>query len=151
MPGTKRLKVLFLCTGNACRSQMCEGWARHLKGDRIEPYSAGVAPHELDRRAVAMMAEAGVDISGHSSKHLDTLLDVPFDYVVTVCDSAAESCPIFPGDVKKVHHSFQDPPALARNARSEEEALGHYRRVRDEIRAFIETLPEPLNRKEPST
>lgn len=151
MPETKRLKVLFLCTGNACRSQMCEGWARHLKGDRIEPYSAGVAPHELDPRAVAVMAEAGVDISGHSSKHLDTLLDVPFDYVVTVCDSAAESCPIFPGDVKKVHHSFQDPPALARNARSEEEALGHYRRVRDEIRAFIETLPEALNRKEPST
>lgn len=151
MPDTKKLKVLFLCTGNACRSQMCEGWARRLKGDRIEPCSAGVEPHELDPRAVAVMAEAGVDISGHSAKHLDTLFDVPFDYVVTVCDSAAESCPIFPGDVKKVHHSFQDPPALARNARSEEEALGHYRRVRDEIRAFIETLPEALTREEGAT
>lgn len=150
MPDPKKLKVLFLCTGNACRSQMCEGWARHLQGDRIEAYSAGVAPHELDPRAVEVMAEAGVDISGHSSKHLDTLFDVPFDYAVTVCDSAAESCPIFPGDVKKVHHSFQDPPALARNARSEEEALDYYRRVRDEIRAFIERLPEALIRKEPS-
>jgi arsenate reductase (thioredoxin) len=140
----KKLKVLFLCTGNACRSQMSEGWARHLKGDRIEAYSAGVEPHGLDPRAVKVMEEAGVDISAHSSKHLDTLLHVPFDYVVTVCDNAAESCPIFPGNVKKAHRSFQDPPALARTAHSEEEALEHYRRVRDEIRTFIETLPEAL-------
>jgi arsenate reductase len=140
-----KLKVLFLCTGNACRSQMSEGWARALKGDLIEAYSAGVAPHGIDPRAVKVMAEAGVDLSGHSSKHLDSLLEVPFDYVVTVCDNAAESCPIFPGRVKKVHHSFQDPPRLAREAASEEEALAHYRRVRDEIRAFIETLPEALS------
>lgn len=140
----EKLKVLFLCTGNACRSQMSEGWARQLKGDRIEAYSAGVAPHGVDPRAVQVMAEAGVDISGHTSKHLDALRDVPFDYVVTVCDNAAESCPIFPGRVKKVHHSFQDPPRLAREAKTEEEALAHYRRVRDEIRAFIETLPEAL-------
>lgn len=150
MPDAKKLKMLFLCTGNACRSQMCEGWARHLKGDRIEAYSAGVVPHGLDPRAVDVMAEADVDISSHTSKHLDTLLDLPFDYVVTVCDNAAESCPMFPGNVKKVHHSFQDPPALARKARSEEEALDYYRRVRDEIRAFIETLPEALIRKESS-
>jgi arsenate reductase (thioredoxin) len=147
----KKLKVLFLCTGNACRSQMSEGWARHLRGDRIEACSAGVAPHGLDPRAVQVMAEAGVDISGHTSKHLDTLLEVPLDYVITVCDNAAESCPIFPGNVKKFHRSFQDPPALARTAQSDKEALGHYRRVRDEIRAFIETLPEALSQSEQAT
>lgn len=136
--------VLFLCTGNACRSQMCEGWARHLKGSRIEAWSAGVAPQGLDPRAAQVMAEEGVDISGQASKHVDTLLHLPFDYVVTVCDSAAERCPVFLGKAMKVHRSFQDPPALARDARTEEEALGHYRRVRDEIRAFIETLPEAL-------
>ncbi len=141
---TQKLKVLFLCTGNACRSQMCEGWARHLKDDVIEAYSAGVAPHGVDPRAVQVMQEAGVDLSGHASKHLESLLDVPFDYVVTVCDHAAESCPIFPGRVKKLHHSFQDPPRLAKEAATEEEALGHYRRVRDEIRSFIEKLPEAL-------
>ncbi len=141
---TQKLKVLFLCTGNACRSQMCEGWARHLKDDVIEAYSAGVAPHGVDPRAVQVMQEAGVDLSGHTSKHLESLLDVPFDYVVTVCDHAAESCPIFPGRVKKLHHSFQDPPRLAKEAATEEEALGHYRRVRDEIRSFIEKLPEAL-------
>lgn len=147
----KKLKVLFLCTGNACRSQMSEGWARHLNGEHFDAYSAGVAPHGLDPRAVQVMAEAGVDISGHASKHLDTLLDVPFDYVITVCDNAAESCPVFPGAVRKVHRSFQDPPALARTAQSEEEALDPYRRVRDEIRAFVETLPDTLARQDPAT
>ena len=140
-----KLKVLFLCTGNACRSQMSEGWARHLRGDQIDAYSAGVAPHGLDPRAVQVMAEAGVDISAHTSKHLDTLLHLPFDYVVTVCDNAAGSCPMFPGDSRKIHRSFEDPPALARRAQSEEQALDHYRRVRDEIRAYIETLPEGLD------
>jgi arsenate reductase len=147
----KKLKVLFLCTGNACRSQMSEGWARHLKGDRIEAYSAGVAPHGLDPRAVKVMAEAGVDLSAHTSKHLDALLDLPLDYVITVCDDAAESCPVFPGKARKVHRSFQDPPALARTAQSEEEALDHYRRLRDEIRAYVETLPEALIRKGQAT
>lgn len=138
-------RILFLCTGNACRSQMSEGWARQLKGDVIEAYSAGVAPHGVDPRAVNVMAEAGVDIAGHTSKHVDDLADVEFDVVVTVCDNAAESCPVFPGDVKKVHRSFEDPPRLAKNAADEKEALDHYRRVRDEIRAFIETLPEALD------
>ena len=146
-----KLKVLFLCTGNACRSQMSEGWARHLKSDRIEAWSAGTAPHGLDPRAVRVMAEAGVDISGHTSKHVDTLLAVPFDYVVTVCDRAAETCPVFPGTARKIHRSFRDPPRLARAANNEEEALGHYRRVRDEIRAFIETLPETLTQREADT
>lgn len=141
---TERLKVLFLCTGNACRSQMSEGWARHLHPDRLDACSAGVSPHGVDPRAVRVMAEAGVDISGHRSKHVDELLDVGLDYVVTVCDHAAESCPIFPGRVARLHQSFQDPPRLAREAASEEEALEHYRRVRDEIRDFIQALPERL-------
>lgn len=137
-------RILFLCTGNACRSQMSEGWARHLKADVIEAYSAGVAPHGVDPRAVNVMAEAGVDISAHTSKHVDELAGVDFDVVVTVCDNAAESCPVFPADVKTVHRSFEDPPRLAKDAATEEEALEHYRRVRDEIRTFIETLPETL-------
>lgn len=136
--------VLFLCTGNACRSQMAEGWARHLHGAVIDAWSAGVKPHGVDPRAVQVMKEAGVDISGHRSKHVDELLEIPFDKVVTVCDAAAEACPIFPKPVQKLHRSFQDPPALAANAASEEEALAHYRRVRDEIRTFIETLIETL-------
>jgi arsenate reductase len=139
-----KLKVLFLCTGNSCRSQMAEGWARTLKGDVIEAYSGGIDPHGMNARAVAVMKEAGVDLSGHSSKHVDALKDVTFDYVVTVCDHAHESCPLFPGGAKVVHVGFDDPPRLARDAASEAEALGHYRRVRDEIRGFVETLPGAL-------
>ena len=142
---TGKIKVLFLCTGNSCRSQMAEGWARWLRGDLIEPYSAGVESHGLNPRAVKVMAEAGVDISIHRSKHLDEVRDIPFDYVVTVCDNANESCPVFPGNVKRLHVSFDDPPRLARNARTEDEVLGYYRRVRDEIRAFVERLPEALS------
>ena len=140
----EKLKVLFLCTGNACRSQMAQGWARHLRGDAIEAYSAGVTPAGLSPRAVAVMAEAGVDISGHRSKHVDELAAVAFDYVVTVCDHARDVCPRFPGKAKVVHVGFEDPPRLAARAKSEDEALGHYRRIRDEIRAFVETLPEGL-------
>jgi arsenate reductase len=139
----QKIKVLFLCTGNSCRSQMAEGWTRRLKGDLIEPYSAGVESHGLNPNAVKVMAEAGVDISSHRSKHLDEVRDIAFDYVVTVCDNANESCPVFPGTVKRVHIGFDDPPRLARNARTEEEALGYYRRVRDEIRAFVENCLEP--------
>jgi len=137
-------KILFLCTGNSCRSQMAEGWARALKSDVLEAFSAGIETHGLNPSAVRVMAEAGVDISGHRSKHVNELLDRGIDYVVTVCDHAAESCPRFPGKAKVVHHSFQDPPALAKTAKTEEEALGHYRRVRDEIKAFVETLPDAL-------
>ncbi len=143
---SSKIKVLFLCTGNSCRSQMAEGWARRLKGDVIEPYSAGIEAHGLNPKAVKVMAEAGVDISTHRSKHLDELRDVAFDYVVTVCDNANESCPVFPGTVKRLHVSFDDPPRLARSAKSEEEALGHYRRIRDEIHAFVENLPGALNK-----
>lgn len=141
----RRLKVLFLCTGNSCRSQMAEGWARALKSDVIEPYSAGIETHGLNPLAVRVMAESGVDISGQRSKTVDAVKDVPFDYVVTVCGHANETCPMWLiGKAKIVHVGFDDPPALAKTARTEDEALGHYRRVRDEIRAFVEGLPDNL-------
>jgi arsenate reductase len=139
-----KLRILFLCTGNSCRSQMAEGWTRHLKGDLIEPYSAGIATHGLNSNAVKVMAEAGVDISRHRSKHVSELKDISFDYVVTVCGHANDSCPVFPGKTKVVHVGFDDPPKLAAEAKTEEEALAHYRRVRDEIRAFVEKLPHVL-------
>lgn len=142
-PATK-LKVLFLCTGNSCRSQMAEGWARHLRGDVIEAYSAGIEMHGLNPNAVRVMKEAGVDISGHRSKNVRELADVPLDYVVTVCGHANETCPMFPGRTKVIHVGFDDPPRLAKTAKTEEEALSHYRRVRDEIKAFIQTLPDAL-------
>ena len=140
----QKLKILFLCTGNSCRSQMAEGWARHLKADRFEAYSAGVETHGLNPNAVRVMAEAGVDISDHQSKHLNDLKDVDFDVVVTVCGHANERCPIFPGKTRVVHVGFDDPPKLAEAAATEEEALECYRRVRDEIKIFVEMLPEPL-------
>ena len=139
-----RLKILFLCTGNSCRSQMAQGWARHLKGDCIEPYSAGIEVHGLNPLVVKVMAEAGVDISAHKSKHIDELKGIDFDYVVTVCDDAYEKCPVFPAKTKTIHVSFDDPPRLAKSAKSPQEALDIYRRVRDEIRDFISQLPESL-------
>jgi arsenate reductase len=139
------LKVLFLCTGNSCRSQMAEGWVRHLKGDQIEAYSAGIEAHGLNSDAVRVMAEAGVDISTHRSKRVDELHEADFDYVVTVCGHASESCPVFPAKAKMIHVGFDDPPQLAADAKTEEERLAPYRRVRDEIRAFVETLPGSLN------
>jgi arsenate reductase len=129
--------VLFLCTGNSCRSQMAEGWARHMYGDTLEMCSAGTAPHGIDPRAVKVMAEMGVDIGNHASNHVNEYLDIPFDLIVTVCDSARELCPVFPGGGKTLHYSFDDPPFLARAAKNEEEALIHYRQVRDEIREFV--------------
>lgn len=143
---SRKLNVLFLCTGNSCRSQMAEGWARALKGDAIEAYSAGIETHGLNPYAVRVMAEAGVDISGQTSKLVDTLLHIPFDYVVTVCGHAHEHCPLFPGHAKVVHVGFDDPPALARQVEGEEAKLACYRRVRDEIRAFVERLPAVLFR-----
>jgi arsenate reductase len=139
-----KLKVLFLCTGNSCRSQMAEGWARALKADVIEPYSAGIEKHGMNTRAMAVMKEAGVDISSQFSKTLDDLPGVKFDVVVTVCGHANEHCPVFLGAPKIKHVGFDDPPKLAKNAATEEEALSHYRRVRDQIKAFIQTLPGAL-------
>lgn len=142
----KKLNVLFLCTGNSCRSQMAEGWCRYLKGDVIEPFSAGIETHGLNPTAVRVMAEAGVDISAHKSQHVSEFEDIAFDYVVTVCGHANENCPMFPGKAKVIHAGFDDPPALAKAAKSEADALDVYRRVRDEIRAFVEGLPESLKK-----
>ena len=145
------MKILFLCTGNSCRSQMAEGWTRHLKGDVVEAYSAGIETHGLNPLAVKAMAEAGVDISGQRSKLASELADVEFDCVVTVCGHANEHCPVFPGKTRVVHIGFDDPPALAAGAETEAEALAHYRRVRDEIKAFVEALPESLQDRRPQT
>lgn len=140
----EKLKILFLCTGNSCRSQMAEGWTRQLKGNLLEPYSAGVDPHGIDPRAVTAMAEAGVDISRQRSKDVSALEGIDFDFVVTVCDRAHESCPFFPAGTKVRHVGFDDPPRLAADSPTEKEAMGHYRRVRDEIRQFVQGLPDSL-------
>jgi len=124
---------------------MAEGWARHLRHGVIEPHSAGTAQHSLDPLAVRVMREAGIDISWHRSKTLADLAGVEFDYVITVCSDADQNCPVFPGRTVKVHRGFDNPPRLAKSARNEDEALVHYRRVRDEIRRFVETLPESLS------
>lgn len=134
------VRVLFLCTGNSCRSQMAEGWMRHLYGDVVEAYSAGIETHGLNPRAVEVMGEAGVDISQHKSKHIDELKDIEFDYVVTVCDHAREVCPAFSGKTMLMHAGFDDPPRLAAAAKTEEEALECYRRVCAEIKVFVSTF-----------
>lgn len=123
---------------------MAEGWTRLLKSDVIEPYSAGIETRGLNPNAVKVMAEAGVDISGQRSKHVKDLGDIEFDYVITLCDHAAEHCPFFPGKARILHFGFDDPPKLAQNAKTQREALNCYRRVRDEIKAFVEKLPEFL-------
>ena len=138
-------KVLFLCTGNSCRSQMAEAWTRQLHGQAIEPHSAGTNPKGIDPLAVQVMAEAGVDMRGQTSKHVDDLKSVPFDVVITVCDSAREACPVFPGAAHVIHAGFDDPPTFAARSANAQEALAIYRRVRDEIRRFVESLPERLN------
>ena len=140
-----KLKVLFLCTGNSCRSQMAEAWARHFKSDVLEPYSAGVEPHGLNPNVHEVMAEAGVDTSGERSKLVDELKEIAFDYVVTVCDHAHESCPVFLGSPHVVHVGFDDPPRLAKGAKTRQEELANYRRVRDEIKVFVEQLPDKLH------
>ena len=140
-----KLKILFLCTGNSCRSQMAEGWARHLKDDSIQAFSAGLEAHGLNPNAVKVMQEEGVDLTPQKSQRVEEVKTIPFDIVVTVCGHADENCPVFSCSTAVMHHGFADPPKLALTAKTDEEALGHYRRVRDEIRAYIETLPEGLN------
>jgi arsenate reductase (thioredoxin) len=140
-----KMKILYLCTGNSCRSQMAEAWTRLLKGDEFDAHSAGVQTKTIDPRAIKAMAEVGLDISKQKSKDVDTLGNLEFDYVITLCDSARESCPYFPAKTKLIHKGFDDPPKLAEDAKNEEEAMVHYRRVRDEIRKFVETLPEQLS------
>lgn len=146
MESNKKLKILFLCTGNSCRSQMAEAWTKKLKGNVIDAYSAGTLPKGVDSRAIKSMSEVGIDISGYRSKSTIELMDMEFDYVITLCDDAQQSCPFFPAKTRVLHHGFEDPPVLAVGAKNEEEAMGHYRRIRDEIRAFVDNLPESLEK-----
>lgn len=147
---SEKINLLYLCTGNSCRSQMAEGWTRALKGDRIEAYSAGIETHGLNPNAVKVMAEAGVDITGQQSQHIDEFKGVQLDYVITVCNHAHETCPWFPADCEVIHVGFSDPPKMAQEVAgkggSEEAQLDCYRTVRDEIKAFVETLPEALEK-----
>jgi len=140
----RKPRVLFLCTGNSCRSQMAEGWAKHLHRATIAAYSAGTSPHGMNRLAIRAMSEAGVDITSHSSKTVDALSGITFDLVITVCDSAHEACPIFPAATRVIHVGFEDPHRLAKGAANDDEAMPHYRRVRDEIRSFVQSLPISL-------
>ncbi len=142
MPGKET--ILFLCTGNSCRSQMAQGWTRHIKGDAFAPFSAGITAKGLDPLAVKAMAEKGVDISHHRSRTLDDLEQKTFDVVVTVCGNANENCPFFSGNTTRIHKGFDDPPLLAEDALSEDEKMVHYRRVRDEIEAFVKGFPDSL-------
>lgn len=136
------LNILFLCTGNSCRSQMAEALA-HSIYPQHKFYSAGIETHGMNPYAVKIIEELGLDMSGHTSKHVDTLKDINFDVVITVCDNANESCPIFMGKTLKLHHSFQDPPKLASNLTDEDKKLDVYRQVRDEIRTYlVDELPD---------
>lgn len=140
------MNILFLCTGNSCRSQMAEGWARHLKADVFTAYSAGVETHGLNPRAVAVMNEAGVDISGHQSQLVTDLPEgIEFDYVITVCGHAHENCPYFPAKSRVVHVGFDDPPTQTKGMTDEDEILAMYTRVRDQIRDFVQSMPEVLD------
>lgn len=127
-------RVLILCTGNSARSQMAEGLLRHDAGDRFEAGSAGTKPSSVRPEAIAVMSEIGIDISGHRSKSVDEFAGESFDYVLTVCDSANESCPVYPGHGNRMHHSFEDPAALQG---SEAERLAAFRKVRDQIRTYL--------------
>ena len=137
----EKIKVLFICTGNSCRSQIAEGWARYLKSDVIDAYSAGIRPIGVSSRAIKVMAEEGVDISMHQSQHIDEFSGIDFDYVITLCDNAAESCPVFPDKARIIHKPFDDPYFASG---SEEEIMATFRKVRDDIRTFIEKLPHCL-------
>lgn len=147
----RRVRLMFLCTGNSCRSQMAEGWARHLYADILDVCSAGTEPQGVNELAIEVMGEVGIDLARHTSKGVEACEPESLDVVITVCGHANENCPVFLRSSDRthvLHHGFDDPPALAAGAASKEEAVGHYRRVRDEIRCFVETLPgliEELN------
>jgi len=142
----KKLNILFLCTGNSCRSQMAEGFAKYYKSDKYNVYSAGTESHGMNQRAIQVMKEAGVDISSHHSKTTDEFeKSLKFDFVFTVCDNAHENCPYFPGG-KIIHVGFQDPPALTKNMTREEEILPIYRKVRDEIKSFVQEIEKYIEK-----
>ena len=147
METENKIKILFLCTGNSCRSQMAEAFTRHLIKDRIEAHSAGIAPKAVDPRAIKAMSEIGIDISRQQSKSTADIKGTEFDFVITLCDNAQKTCPTFPAKTSVFHMGFDDPPKLAANSRDEEEAMAHYRRVRNEIKVFVERLPDILKQK----
>jgi len=138
----EKKKILFLCTGNSCRSQMAEAWTRHLRGNDYEAYSAGTAPKGIDHLAVHVMSEAGIDISSQRSRSIDSLGVIEFDYVITLCDNARESCPYYPAKTKLIHKEFDDPARQKANAKTDKDAIKTYRRVRDEIKEYIMNLSE---------
>ena len=140
----EKITILFLCTGNSCRSQMAEGWLKHLRSDQVVVKSAGTEKHGLNPLAVKVMEEVGIDISNNVSK-LTSELNMEFDFVITVCDRANGSCPFFPAKTKVIHRGFDDPPRLAKDSKTEDDALVHYRKVRDEIRDYVKTIPQILN------
>jgi len=125
--------ILILCTGNSCRSQLAEGYLRHFAGDKANIYSAGIETHGVNPKAILTMAEDHLDISGHTSNHVDEYMLIPFDYVITVCDNASEACPFFPGEVERLHQNFPDP---AKATGSVEEVMDEFRRVRDLIKVY---------------
>jgi len=127
-------RVLFLCTGNSCRSQMAEGFLRHMAGDKFEVFSAGVKPTQVNPLAIKVMVEVGIDISKHKSKSAMEFIGQQFDYVITVCDNAKQTCPVFPGKYEKIHWDLEDP---AEAQGSEEERLAFFRRIRDEVKNNI--------------
>jgi arsenate reductase len=126
-------KILVLCTGNSCRSQIAEGYLRSFAGDKAEIYSAGVETHGVNPRAIATMKEDGIDISGHTSNNINEYRNIDFDFVITVCDNAKERCPFFPSNAKKFHHNFPDP---AKATGTEEQILGQFRQVRQMIKDY---------------
>ncbi len=144
MSASEKLNILFLCTGNSCRSQMAEGWAKHLKGNLLNVYSAGIETHGLNPYAVEAMRLAEIDISTQQSTHIDEYKDTQLDYVITVCGHADEHCPVFEGTTRVIHQPFDDPPKLARQYENEDDKLAQYIRVRDEIRDYVKSLPDSL-------
>jgi arsenate reductase len=136
-----KINILFICTGNSCRSQMAEGWARFLKGNSVESFSAGIRPIGVNARAIAVMAESGVDISMQSSSCIDDFPGIDFDYIITMCNHAAHQCPTFNSAAKIIHKPFEDPYFACG---SEEQIMNKFRKVRDDIRSFIETIPQSL-------
>jgi len=137
-------KIIFICTGNSCRSQMAEGWAKYLKKDLFQSFSAGIEKHKLDPLAIQVMAEEGIDISKQKPKLISELEDNRFDYVITICEDANSNCPVFPGKGKRIHHGFDNPPKIAKTLETQADILSLYRRVRDEIREFISKMPSNL-------
>lgn len=143
----EKLKILFLCTGNSCRSQMAEGWTRYIHGDLYDVYSAGLTTHGINQNAAKVMMDVGVDISKQTSNNIDEYLNIKFDYVITVCGHADEYCPVFPGNTIKFHKGFPDPPKLTENIGNSDEKLKVFRKVRDEIQLYIRDLPHIINLK----